>query len=135
MRRTPRIFALLPALFLLFGCDSSTEPTTAGIDGAWALEVNAVCEGVVIIDQQEETFEVSGWIGGEQCPYLATGEGSGTIDGNSIAFGVALGEASGGGLGEVAFTGSVVGDGDRMTGSWSAGNLGGQWNATRTELR
>jgi hypothetical protein len=104
----------------------------SGLDltGTWVLTVSGVCTGLLFITQSGVDFTVSGSVGGAACPYVASGSGSGKLNGNQITFGIAFGSGSGsggGGSGSVTFDGTVVSSGTYMWGSSS----GGSWTASR----
>ena len=123
---------IMPVDFVV-NCGEDGEPTQPSIEGSWSLTVDVVCTGPMTVTQAGATFEVSGSIGGALCPFSASGSGNGTLDGNSIAFGIAFGtgsDGSGSGLGEVQFTGTIGPDGNTMSGTYT-GARSGQWSAVR----
>ena len=124
----------LLSLFLVVGCDSSTDPEVIDISGPWIVTADEVCFGSVVIDQDGTSFDVTGSMGGPGCLLQASGEGEGTISGNDISFGVAVGQGTGGGgtgTGFLQFAGTIAPGGDEISGTWSAGGLSGQWTAVR----
>lgn len=133
----PARVTLILIIIAAFGCDSSTTDPESGIDltGDWSLVVDQVCTGTMTITASGGTFDVSGNVGGEICPFNASGEGAGSLEGSQITFGIGFGEGSdegGSGFGTVNFSGVVAASENSMSGTYS-GSTGteGQWQATR----
>lgn len=71
---------------------------------------------------------------GTGCPPVLSGTMSGTVVGTTITVGFVTSQ-----LGTASFTGTIAGDGNSMSGTWSAGppcgfvaSCGGTWSMTRT---
>ena len=114
--------------------EAEEEDEGLDLSGSWTLVVNNVCQGPLTIVQTGTNLNMSGSIGGQFCPFSASGSGTGGLDGLSINFGIAFGtgaDGSGSGLGTVTFQGLVDADGTRMSGTYEGGAGDGTWSAQR----
>lgn len=68
-------------------------------------------------------------LGGSQCPAMLDGMLAGTIEGTLLEFSIYFGPGSGQ-IGQVAFTGTVMEDGQSANGTW-LNEASGTWSAQR----
>jgi hypothetical protein len=114
------------------------EPPQLDLSGAWFLVVDGVCTGPMQVTHVQTSFQASASISGALCPFSASGQGEGVVDGFSINFGFATGSGSddsGSVFGNAQFTGTISGGGTFMTGTYTAaaGSLQGEWSATKQQ--
>ena len=122
--------SLGPSEYRLFAVSVYVTPVAElSLTGAWEVTVDAVCQGIVDIVQDGDQLSADGSMGGQTfCPFdSVAGEGTGSLDGQSITLGLAFSE-----LGQVDFTGTVSPDFNTMSGTYS-GNYSGSWTAVRDD--
>ncbi len=107
----------------------NVTPVDLSLTGAWEVTVDGVCWGIVNIDQEGSQLTADGSIGGQVfCPFgSVAGEGSGSLEGQTINLGLAFNE-----LGEVDFNGTVNATFTEMSGTYG-GNYSGTWTAVRDD--